>query len=328
MARWLIIVAFGLLVIVVFGFEAWPYLAIGGLIGISPLILRHSGVRISTKRVVIAVAVVLVVVLATLPFFAANEGELPFVSLVQIEATYDGEAQYRDDPERMMVMETITITNSALNETAADAAELGIYAQGDTLSTAALQSRLFKDVAARLTHDNWHLGQRGTTDSTFVRVRPVPVSVRPIPLETSNEIPLTSLRFEGGSDRATTIELQPSAASQMTLVAGEFVIGDTFPEGDRAQHVADGEEEVTVPLPDAGDPVEFEIRAPLARHELTAGLADLSLAGAGKWVLLFLMGILTATVSGVGQDALKKRLKRWWPGQRQQEGDVDEDPEN
>ena len=40
------------------------------------------------------------------------------------------------------------------------------------------------------------------------------------------------------------------------------------------------------------------------------------------------MGILTATVSGVGQDALKKRLKRWWPGQRQQEGDVDEDPEN
>jgi hypothetical protein len=315
MTRWLIIAVIAVLAVVVFGAEALPYLVLGVLLGLSPLIIRRAGARIDPKVAAAVVAGLAVLVLAGVVFFA-GDGQLPFVSLVQIDVVYEGEATFEEDPDGMKVAETVTIPNSAVS--AAADSEFGdpIYSPKGAGSNAERQRLLFDDVASSLGGENWNLVERGTDDASFQRTRTVPVEVRAVPLETSNEIPLTSFRFQSSSEEGTTIELQPSGESKMRLTAGKYVLGHTFPEGERAEHVVADVEEVEVPLPDAGDPVEFEIRSPLARSELTAGLADLSLVGVGKWVLLFATGMVTAAVSGIGQDAVKNTLKRWWSRRR------------
>ena len=220
-----------------------------------------------------------------------------------IPAIYRGEAAYRDNPERLAVVDRLFLPLGAMRRMT------GKYSStvGGRLIGRAQPHELETDVSHRLEAAGWRFSIRSTEGDTYTRRRHVLLHVNSLPAETGNEIPLPKLSTLGGNGGAR-ISLRREPDSVMLLSGPARTFGATYPPGATAHRLVSEKDEVRVRLGDA-TAVEVDVRSPLFRSGLLSWILGVA-SSLGVWLFGIFTTLLISLLTPPVQARMRKLLKR------------------
>ncbi len=233
----------------------------------------------------------------------------PPVDYVSVRA--NSELVFDDDASQWRI-------NDELVFDAADVASVGrkIAAEGVSLPEPDLTEHLdnmelksLEDVLTKELNDaGWTFA--GTVDGQprFGQSRKYDVDIPWWPLSTTSDVAVVSVELLGGF-----LVLTPDKDSIARITAPERLIRSVFPQQkSREPILQDDREQLVVGFESLPDGIRFELASPLARHELTATLLDLSLSTTLRWFLLIVLAVFKEQVTDVVKTvfvALGRRLR-------------------
>jgi hypothetical protein len=289
-------------------------LLVGVLLGSAPEMLRgfreRRGLskRELVKRVGLLLAVVACLGVTAFFFFAANPSLNFRQATVVVETSYKGVAKLNDDPTRLVLTETLTITPEATEKAAKEVAKNPEEFRRKVPPPGGDFERALKaDIEKALTAQGWTAGPPSTAGREFVRERVNAVELPAVRAQRTISLTLSHPRLQTNPPSRYAIELSPADKSNLTVIAEKDAIGDSYPEGKTEAHLRDKDlEDTVIPLPESGDQVELDVRRPLFREAPFVWIADLTLSKLWVWAL----GLIFTALGLVLKDEIKAFFKR------------------
>jgi hypothetical protein len=233
---------------------------------------------------------------------------------IAIPVTYLGTGTYEDDPERLALLDRVSVSFDDLRAAAADYRLLReidaperarARLRGEDPPPSIGPGELERLLVRHLSRSGWRLAERSTEGDTLVKRREVALRSRVLPTETANEVPLPRLPAEAAGGEVL-FDFELAERSQMVLVAPPRTISSTRPAGEGEERPASGLEERRVPVAGAVA-VEVDVRSPWFRSAVLSALAGWTLSW-GKYLLGVLLGIVIAVLSEPVKEWLRQRL--------------------
>jgi len=213
-----------------------------------------------------------------------------------------GKGTYRDNPERLVIVDKVTVSLSDLESAVRNYRRLQPRAGiGKPLTLRRVEEMLI----TRLSEADWKPLPPTTTSDSFIKERDVPLHSRVVPVDTGNEIPLP--HFPLGGSEGVGLSLHVTKHSRMTLTAPTHTFDSTRPGSDREERLTGDREDRRIPI-ERLEAVEVDVRSPWFRSGVTSTAAGWVVSGA-KSLIGILVGLVIAVLSEPINDWLKRRLK-------------------
>lgn len=221
---------------------------------------------------------------------------------IVLPAIYRGEAAYRDNPERLAVVDRLFLPLGAMRRMAGEYSSIVGGGPGR-----AKPHELETDVSHRLEAAGWRFSIRSTEGDTYTRRRHVLLHVDSLPAETGNQIPLPKLStLEGNGGGRISLHREPDSVMLLSGPAKTF--GATYPPGATAHLLTSEKDEVRVRLGDA-TAVEVDVRSPLFRGGLLSWILGVA-SSLGVWLFGIFTTLLISLLTPPVQARMRKLLKR------------------
>jgi len=242
-----------------------------------------------------------------LPDLGDRELALPLV--IEVPVTYLGTGTYRDDPERLEIVDRLEVSHAALRGVAGEFSalrHLDTFSDDPPVPSGSPIRYLERSVPELLDARGWRFTRRSTSTDTFTKRRQIPLDAHVLSSETGQSIALPAL--DVSTPIEPQIEMRWSPKSQLTLLAPSGTFAATYPEGIRQVRPVSEKEELAIPVGE-GRSVEISVRsAPLRDGWLATAI------GGVESVIWYLMATLFGLVIAALSKPFLSRIENWSEG--------------
>lgn len=286
------------------------WIALGLTLAFVPDVLRELGVPPNRVLRIGLALLALIGIVGLVPYASLNvEGPRslrPDRFSILVTTEYAGHAKLTDNPDRLIVTDTVTIPSETIEVAARQAARSRDVLRPAPGSGGLSERGLLTDIENALTAQGWTTRPPNTAGRTFARTRTHDVDFPRVKAQRTLTLGLPHPRLETKPPSSYFIDLRRAAGSTLVVTGEKNALAEAFPEGRTQSHLRDDLEETTISDLQNRDEVELKVRRPLFREEPFVRVADFTLAKLGIAVVLFFF----AAVGALAKDELKKLLKR------------------